>query len=65
LAEGIQGLVTHLRSEQQMVRNWMEDQSAESRKTRALLELLAADHRLRQEAAHLLREPIRHEQAGE
>jgi hypothetical protein len=49
LAEGIQGLVTHLRSEQQLVRNWMEDQSAESRKSRALLELLAADHRARQE----------------
>ncbi len=53
LAEGIQGLVTHLRSEQQMVRNWMEDQSAESRKARALLEQLAADHRTRLEASHL------------
>jgi hypothetical protein len=42
LAEGIQGLVTHLRGEQQLVRNWMEDQSAESRKTRAVLEALAA-----------------------
>jgi len=58
LAEGIQGLVTHLRSEQQLVRNWMEDQSAESRKTRALLELLAADHRARLETPSLPRDPI-------
>jgi len=63
LAEGIQGLVTHLRGEQQLVRNWMEDQSAESRKTRALLETLAADHRARLEAT--AREPLQHESAGE
>ena len=45
LAEGIQGLVTHLRGEQQLVRRWMEDQTEESRRTRDLLERLIAETR--------------------
>ncbi|MEI8145598.1 MAG: flagellar motor protein MotA [Alphaproteobacteria bacterium] len=38
LAEGIQGLVTHMRGEQQAVRDWMEHQASEQREVRRLLE---------------------------
>ncbi len=60
LAEGIQGLVTHLRSEQQVVRSWMENQATESRNTRTILEALATDRRSRLENQARL-----HEEAGE
>lgn len=38
LAEGIQGLVTHMRSEQQLVRDWVEAQAGEQKEVRRLLE---------------------------
>jgi hypothetical protein len=38
LAEGIQGLVTHMRSEQQMIRDWVEAQAGDQREIRRLLE---------------------------
>lgn len=38
LAEGIQGLVTHMRAEQQQIRDWVEGQAGEQRETRKLLE---------------------------
>jgi membrane associated rhomboid family serine protease len=38
LAEGIQGLVTHMRSEQQVVRDWMQAQAADQKELRKLLE---------------------------
>ena len=41
LAEGIQGLVTHMRSEQQVVRSWVETQSEQQREVQALLETIA------------------------
>ncbi|WP_204324217.1 hypothetical protein, partial [Stenotrophomonas maltophilia] len=31
LAEGIQGLVTHMRSEQQMIRDWVEAQAGDQK----------------------------------
>ncbi|MEP3671355.1 MAG: flagellar motor protein MotA [Hyphomicrobiales bacterium] len=40
LAEGIQGLVQNMRSEQQLVRNWMEAQSEQQSKIKDLLEHL-------------------------
>jgi len=40
LAEGIQGLVQHMRSEQQMVRAWAEQQGEQQREIKALLEIL-------------------------
>lgn len=40
LAEGIQGLVTHMRSEQQVVRDWMQAQSVDQKELRRLLEQL-------------------------
>jgi hypothetical protein len=40
LAEGIQGLVQHMRAEQQMVRAWAEGQSEQQKEIRRLLELL-------------------------
>lgn len=41
LAEGIQGLVTNMRHEQQMMRDWVEAQAAEQKALRATLEKLA------------------------
>ncbi len=41
LAEGIQGLVKNMRSEQQMLRDWIEAQQAESRAMRETLDKLA------------------------
>lgn len=40
LAEGIQGLVQHMRSEQQMIRDWVEAQSQRDKETRRMLERL-------------------------
>jgi hypothetical protein len=46
LAEGIHGLVQHMRSEQQMIRDWVEAQAAQQREIRALLERLAREKSL-------------------
>jgi hypothetical protein len=43
LAEGIQGLVQHMRTEQQLIRDWVEAQSAREKETRRLLERLLAE----------------------
>jgi hypothetical protein len=43
LAEGIQGLVQHMRTEQQLIRDWVEAQSAREKDTRRLLERLLAE----------------------
>ncbi len=43
LAEGIQGLVQHMRSEQQLIRDWVEAQSQREKETRRLLEKLLAE----------------------
>lgn len=45
LAEGIQGLVQNMRSEQQLVRNWMEAQSDQQADIKAYLEELAKSER--------------------
>ncbi|MFD1695674.1 flagellar motor protein MotA [Roseibium aestuarii] len=42
LAEGIQGLVKHVRSEQQMMREWAEGQSAQQKRVEDLLASIAA-----------------------
>jgi hypothetical protein len=44
LAEGIQGLVQHMRQEQQMIRDWVEAQAAQQQDIRKLLERLATEH---------------------
>ena len=41
LAEGIQGLVQHMRSEQQVVRSWVETQSEQQKEVHAILETIA------------------------
>ena len=41
LAEGIQGLVQHMRSEQQVVRTWVETQAEQQREIHELLEVIA------------------------
>lgn len=46
LAEGVQGLVKHMRSEQQMIRDWVEAQSEQQRElTEALQRLTKAQER--------------------
>ncbi len=47
LAEGIQGLVQHMRSEQQLIRDWVEAQASQTNETRRLLERLAREKELR------------------
>ena len=43
LAEAIQGLVQHMRSEQQMLRDWVEAQAAQQKEVRRLLQVLARE----------------------
>lgn len=43
LAEGVQGLVRNMRSEQQMIRDWVEAQADQQREMRRLLEKIAAE----------------------
>ncbi len=43
LAEAIQGLVHHMRSEQQLIREWVDGQAAQHREIRRLLEILARE----------------------
>jgi hypothetical protein len=43
LAEAIQGLVKHMRTEQQMLRDWVEGQADQEREVRRLLEVLARE----------------------
>ena len=43
LAEGIQGLVQHMRQEQQLIRDWVESQADQQQEVRALLRRLAAE----------------------
>ena len=47
LAEGIQGLVQHMRSEQQLIRDWVEAQATQSNETRRLLERIAREQEVR------------------
>lgn len=44
LAEAIQGLVHHMRSEQQMIRDWVDAQSEQHSEIRRLLDLLVRDN---------------------
>jgi hypothetical protein len=43
LAEGVQGLVQHMRGEQQMIRDWVEAQAEQQRELKQVLERLAAE----------------------
>lgn len=43
LAEGIQGLVQHMRAEQQMIRDWVEAQAARERDLKQVLDRLARE----------------------
>ena len=44
LAEAIQGLVHHMRSEQQMIRDWVDSQAQQHREIRRLLEILVREN---------------------
>jgi predicted RNase H-like HicB family nuclease len=41
LAEAIQGLVQHMRSEQQLIREWADSQGEQNREIKLLLERIA------------------------
>ena len=43
LAEGVQGLVQHMRSEQQMIRTWVEAQAEQQGEIRKLLQRLNSE----------------------
>ena len=43
LAEGVQGLIQHMRAEQQMLRQWVEAQGERQKDVHRLIEALAAD----------------------
>jgi hypothetical protein len=43
LAEAIQGLVHHMRTEQQMIRDWVDSQAEQHREVRRLLELIVRE----------------------
>jgi len=43
LAEAIQGLVHHMRTEQQMIRDWVDSQAEQHREIRKLLEYMARE----------------------
>jgi hypothetical protein len=43
LAEAIQGLVHHMRSEQQMIRDWADAQAEQNQEVRRILEVLARE----------------------
>jgi hypothetical protein len=43
LAEGIQGLVQHMRAEQQMIRDWVEAQAAREKELKVILERLSRE----------------------
>jgi hypothetical protein len=44
LAEAIQGLVHHMRAEQQMIRDWVDSQAQQHRDIRRLLEILVREN---------------------
>ena len=43
LAEAIQGLVNHMRTEQQMIRDWVDAQAEQGREMNRLLERIAGE----------------------
>jgi hypothetical protein len=43
LAEGIQGLVSHMRAEQQMIRDWVEAQASREKDLKVLLERMSRE----------------------
>jgi hypothetical protein len=43
LAEAIQGLVHHMRTEQQMIRDWVDGQADQQREIKRLLELMVRE----------------------
>ncbi len=43
LAEGIQGLVQHMRAEQQMIRDWVEAQATRERELKQVLDRLGRE----------------------
>ncbi len=44
LAEAIQSLVHHMRTEQQMIRDWVDAQAEQQREIKKLLEIMVREH---------------------
>ena len=47
LAEAIQGLVHHMRTEQQMIRDWVDGQAEQQREIKRLLEIMVREKVIR------------------
>jgi len=43
LAEGVQGLVQHMRAEQQMIRDWVEAQATREKELKQVLDRLSRE----------------------
>jgi hypothetical protein len=43
LAEGVQGLVQHMRAEQQMIRDWVEAQAAREKELKQVLDRISSE----------------------
>ena len=61
LAEAIQGLVAHMRTEQQMIREWADGQGEQNREIKRLLERIAARRAAQRRAAERRLDQIGHE----
>jgi hypothetical protein len=55
LAEAIHGLVSHMRTEQQMIRDWADGQAANGREIQRLLERIAGEEPRRDDARKTVR----------
>jgi hypothetical protein len=44
LAEAIQSLVHHMRTEQQMIRDWVDSQAEQQREIKRLLEIMVREN---------------------
>ena len=67
LAEAIQGLVHHMRTEQQMIRDWVDSQAEQHRDIRRLLEILVRENMQQSRSAMALaraRRDPRHRTTG-
>lgn len=58
LADGVQALVQHMRSEQQMLRNWVEAEAEQKRELKSVLQSLAAEMKSAAEARSQVAEPL-------
>ena len=64
LAEAIQGLVHHMRTEQQMIRDWVDGQAEQQREIKRLLEIMVREKLSADAAVRSNRRWLLHERAA-